>query len=135
LLALTPEEVAFQESLPEEAEFQTEFTFENKTRSDITITNLLSSCGCTTLLTQDGQPLEIPLVLPSSKSFPVQVVVNTKNKTGKNVASIMVQYEFKGESFMSVGKILFDVTPAPKEDGHGRSEGVVPVMAPSIEGI
>jgi len=135
LLALLPEEIEIQEALSEGTEFQTEFTFENKTRSDMTIKKLQSSCGCTALFTKDGQPIAVPLVLPPSKSFPVQVVVDTKHKTGKNVASIMVQYEYKGEPFMLVGKILFDVMPALKDDDHERSEGVVPVMAPSIEGI
>ena len=116
LPVLLPEEVVFQEAFSEGSEFQTEFTLENKTRSDITITKILSSCGCMGLSAKDGQSIEVPLVLSPSKSFSFQVVVATQNKTGKNVASIMVQYEYKGKPFMLVGKILFDVIPAPNDD-------------------
>ena len=116
LLALLPEEVEIQEAVPEGSVFQTEFTLENKTRTDITVTKLMSSCGCTALFTKEGQPIAVPLVLSPSRPFAIQVVVNTKNKTGKNVASIVVPYEYKGESFVSAGKILFDVLPVPSDE-------------------
>lgn len=105
-----------QEAFPEGTEFQTEFTIKNNTRTDIVMTRLMVSCGCTSLSTKEGQQIEVPLLLTPSKPLAIQTVVNTKGKSGKNVASIVVQYEHKGEFFMSVVNILFNVMPDPNDE-------------------
>jgi len=109
LLEIAPEEVEFQTAFSEGVEFQAEFALENKTRSDLVVRRILSSCGCTAVLTQEGQPLEVPFVLSSSKPFPILVTVDTKNRVGKNGVSILLQYEHGGKPFVSVGKIVFEV--------------------------
>ena len=108
-LSLSPETVKFQETFPEGSEFQSEFTLENKTRSDLLVKRLLSSCGCTSLSTKDGLPIEVPLVLSSSKPLLILVEVNTKGIMGKRSEAILVQYEYRGKPFVAIGKIVFEV--------------------------
>ena len=116
VLAISPEKIEFQTAFPEGSEFQAEFTLENKTRSDLLVKKLKPSCGCTSLSTKDGLPIEVPFVLSPSTSLPILVVVNTKSIVGKRNEAIFVQYEYRGKSFMVVGTIVFDVVPAPSQE-------------------
>jgi len=109
LITLTPEEVEMQTAFPEGAAFQAEFTLENKTRADLTIKKILSSCGCTAVSTKEGQPLKVPFVLSPSKPFPILVTVDTQNRVGKYGVSVVFHYEHDGKPLVSAGKILFEV--------------------------
>jgi len=114
LLALSPEKFELQEIVPEGTEFQAEFILENKTRSDLVVRKIISSCGCTGLLTKEGELIETPIVLASSKPFPILVTVDTKNMKGKRGVSVMVTYEHRRELFFSVGNIFFEVATQDK---------------------
>ena len=113
LLTLSPEELEFPTAFSEGTEFQAEFIIENKTRSNLLINRLAPSCGCTSLSTKDGLPIEVPFVLSPSSPFPVQIVVDTKGIVGKRNEAILVQYEHRGRSFAAVGTVVFDVAPTP----------------------
>jgi hypothetical protein len=116
LLEISPEEIEFQTPFVEGLEFQTEFTLENKSHSDLTIKRMVSSCGCTGSFTKEGKPLEVPMVLSPSTSFPISVSVDTKNRNGKGGVSVMVLYEHRGKPLISEGNILFEVVP--QNDGN-----------------
>jgi hypothetical protein len=111
VLAILPEKVEFQTPFVEGSKFHAEFTLENKTYSDLVIKKILSSCGCTGLFTKEGNPIEVPMVLSPSQSFPISVSVDTKNLKGKGGVSMMVLCEHKGKPIFSVGNILFEVAP------------------------
>jgi len=109
LLTVMPEVVRFQAAFPEGVEFRSQFTLENMTRTNIIITRVLSSCGCTALSTEEGQPLVVPFVLFPSKPFSILVTVDTKNREGKNGVSVAFRYEYDGKPLVAVGNIFFDV--------------------------
>ena len=109
LLGISPEEIEFQTPFVEGTEFQAEFTLKNKTRSDLLIKKVMSSCGCTGLFTKKGESLEVPMVLTPFQSLPILVTVDTKGRDGKGGVSVMVLYEHRGKSLFSTATILFDV--------------------------
>ena len=118
LLAISPEELEFQTAFSEGTKFQAEFILENKTRSDLLVKRLKPSCGCTSLSAKDGQPIEVPFVLSPSKSLPILIIVDTKGITGKRNEAILVQYEYRGQSFVAIGTVSFDVIPTPNQESQ-----------------
>jgi hypothetical protein len=72
---------------------------------------MVSSCGCTGVFTQEGEPIAVPMVLSPSKSFPILVSIDTRNRNGKESVSVMVLYEYREKPLFSAGNILFEVVP------------------------
>jgi len=116
ILEISPERVEFQTKFPAGTVFQAELTLANRTRTDLVIKRIMSSCGSTGLFTKEGKLVEVPMVLTRFESLPVLVSVDTKNMEGKESVSVMVFYEHREKSLFSAGNVFFEV--APKSDAE-----------------
>lgn len=111
LLTLSPESARFSAPVSEGSVLQAAFLLENKTPSNLTIVKLSSSCGCTKLVSKEGDPIPTPMMLTPAETFSFVVHVDTKDMEGQNAVSVMAMYKQKDQSLFTTGSVLFEVMP------------------------
>jgi mono/diheme cytochrome c family protein len=93
------------------------FNFTNVSGADLTISNVQTSCGCTTV-----QLPSLPWVLPSGGNGQLSVNVNLTGKAGTLVKTITVSTD-QGTKMLTV-KIIIDPPPEPASTETARLQNM-----------
>jgi hypothetical protein len=83
----------------------------NRGSTPIRITSATASCGCMTLVTQNGDVLSEPVDVAALGSIPWQVSIRTEGRIGRQSFWVTVNFDRQGSSGYTMSKIYANVRP------------------------
>jgi hypothetical protein len=108
-ILVLPQQVELETVFKEGEKVNVDFLLENVSHTHVVIKRFVASCGCTILRTKNEQVINVPFVLAHSEKYPFLATIDTTSMIGNRSATVIVQYEVKGNTFFSVAEIKFNV--------------------------